>query len=231
MLRGEYYTKDFEEYIENAMRYLDDLEEHVSKHREDLEQDFEFLRWIPKIQKLSPDKLLQEILKFADLYVKNGIDEEYVPTLREQNPEMSNDELAQKIVRMKSLQCGVFGVITGALGVGTLFTTIRGNAKRWKVQIDMVMAIAEVYGYTAELIDVMLIVTGGLAKEELKRAGIEIGEEVTRKAVEKRVTRATMKTIFPKLAPLIGSVISFIIDRPAVRLVGNVAIKYYSGRG
>ena len=221
MLHGGYYTKDFEEYIENAVRYPDERKEHILKIR----------RLLLKIQKLSPDKLLQEILKSADLYVKNGIDEEYVSTLREQNPEMSNDELAQKIVRMKSLQYGVFGVITGALGVGTLFTTIRGNAKRWKVQIDMVMAIAEVYGYTAELIDVMLIVTGGLAKEELKRAGIEIGEEVTKKAVEKRVTRATMKTIFPKLAPLIGSVIDFIIDRPAVRLVGNVAIKYYSGRG
>ena len=91
---------------------------------------------------------------------------------------------------------------------------------------------------------------GNAAKEALKRFGIETSKAITKKVVQKYITREVMKRIwkvigrkiitkagqksltsFTKMIPLVGAPVGFFFDWISARVVGKCAIKYYSGRG
>lgn len=95
-----------------------------------------------------------------------------------------------------------------------------------------------------------LIRAGDAAKEALERFGIEVGKEVTKRAVQKHITRNVMVQIwkylgrkvitkageksltsFTKTVPLVGAPVGFAFDWSAARVVGSNAQKYYSGGG
>jgi hypothetical protein len=181
--------------------------------------------------------------------------EEYVAKLRAQNPGITDDDLAWKIVRRKSFKSGLVGAATGVGGLIVLPLTIPADLIAcWRIQITMAVAIACVYGHTAKTTDlktdILLILAGDAAKEALKRVGIEVGKSVTRKAIERVITRQVMVKLwavvgqkiitkagqksmvsFMKMVPLVGAPIGFAFDWPATYLVGRNAVKYYSGRG
>jgi len=179
----------------------------------------------------------------------------YVDKLRAQNPTLSNDELARKIVGRKSHKNGLVGAATGIPGLLALPVTIPTDlVASWKIQINMALCVAYVYGHTSQTTDIRtdiyLILAGDAAKEALKRAGIAIGKEVTKRTISKYVTREVMKKIwgvlgrkiitkageksltsFMKLVPLVGAPVGYAFDWGAARVVGRNAIKYYSGKG
>ena len=82
----------------------------------------------------------------------------------------------------------------------------------------------------------------------MKRFGIEVSKSVTKKAIEKYITRDVMVKIwkivgqkiitkageksltnFMKMVPLVGAPVGFTFDWIATRAVGKIAIKYYKG--
>lgn len=174
----------------------------------------------------------------------------YVDKLHEQNPGISDDDLARKIVSRKSLKNGLVGAATGVGGLITLPVTVPSDlVASWRIQATMAFSIAYVYDYTPDKTDIYLIMAGDATKELLKRVGIEVGKEVTKKAMQKYITREVMKKIWKivgrkiitkageksvtsitKWVPLIGAPIGFGFDYAAARTVGHFAIKYYSGR-
>lgn len=116
----------------------------------------------------------------------------------------------------------------------------------------MAFSIAYIYGHTKDTTDLKtdlyLILAGDSAKEALKRFGIEVSKSVTKKAVDKYITREIMVKIwkvvgrkiitkageksltsFIKLVPLVGAPVGFAFDWGATRAVGGLAIKYYKG--
>ena len=179
----------------------------------------------------------------------------YVNKLRNQNPGISNDALARKIVSRKAHKNGLVGAATGIPGILALPVTVPADLfASWRIQINMAICIAYVYGHTARSTDlktdVYLILAGDAAKEALKRAGIEVGKELTKRAVSKYVTRQVMKhigsvigrkiitkageksmTSFMKIVPIIGAPVGYGFDWAAARVVGRNAIKYYRGDG
>jgi hypothetical protein len=179
----------------------------------------------------------------------------YVSTLRRQNPGISDDELARKIVRRKALKNGLIGAVTGVPGVLLLPVTVPADLiATWKIQVYLTLCTAHVYGHdssTTDLkTDIFLVLAGDSAKEALKRFGIEVGKAVSKKAVDKYVTREVMVQIwkvvgrkiitkageksltsFSKLVPIVGAPIGFAFDWTATKVVGANAIKYYSGGG
>ncbi len=181
--------------------------------------------------------------------------ETYVTKLRDQNPGIDPDDLARKIVRRKSFKNGLVGAATGVGGILTLPVSVPGDLiASWRIQVFMACSVAYAYGHTPETTDlktdVYLILAGDAAKEALKRVGIEIGKQVTKKAVERYITREVMKKIwrvvgqrvitkagqksltsFTKMVPLVGAPIGYVLDYSAARSVGHFAIKYYSGQG
>ena len=178
----------------------------------------------------------------------------YVDKLREQNVGITNDKLAKKILDRKAFKSGLMGAITGVGGLVTLPVAVPADlVVTWRVQATMACAIAYVYGHTPETTDlktdIYLILAGDSAKEVLKRFGIEVSKAVTKKAVDKYITREVMKKIwavvgrkiitkageksltsFVKMIPLVGAPVGFAFDWLTTRAVGVTAIKYYSGR-
>lgn len=195
--------------------------------------------------------------KIVDFMIKSGQQDvcRYVDQLQSQNPALSANDLAKKIVRRKSTKNGLVGAVTGLGGLITLPVAVPVDvALSWKIQIFMILAIAHVYGHDCKSMDmktdIFLILAGDSAKESLKRVGIEISKEVTKKAVNTHVTREVMKKIwkivpqkiitkageksmtsFVKMVPLVGAPVGYGFDWAASRIVGKNAIKYYSGGG
>ncbi len=178
----------------------------------------------------------------------------YVEKLRAQNPGITDDALAARIVSRKSLKNGLVGAATGLGGLITLpFSVPADVAMSWRIQASMTLAVAHVYGHTRASTDLKtdlyLVLAGDSAKEALKQLGIQVGKALTRELVERYVTREVMTrvwmvlgeriitkagtrsvTSFMKWVPLVGAPIGFAFDWTATRAVGHFAIRYYSGR-
>lgn len=178
---------------------------------------------------------------------------DYVNKLYEQNPGISSDELAQKILQRKSIKNGLIGAITGIGGLITLPVSIPTDLVcSWRIQASMAFSIAYIYGHTKDTTDLKtdlyLILAGDSGKNALKRFGIEISKNITKKAVDKYITRDIMVKIwkvvgqkiitkageksmisFMKMVPLVGAPVGFVIDWTSSQAVGRIAIKYYKG--
>ena len=124
----------------------------------------------------------------------------------------------------------------------------------WRIQAAMAFSVAYVYGQTMDTADlktdIYIILAGNSAKEALKRLGIEAAKGLTKKAIQKYISREVMVKIwsvvgrkiitkageksltsFMKMVPLVGAPVGFAFDWVATRAVGRFAIKYYSGKG
>lgn len=177
----------------------------------------------------------------------------YVDKLREQNKGISCDELAKKILHRKSIKNGLIGAITGVGGLITLPVSVPADlVSSWRIQASMAFSIAYVYGHTKDTTDLKtdlyLILAGDSAKEAMKRIGIEISKSVTKKAIQKYITRDVMikiwkvvgqkiitkageksLTSFMKMVPLVGAPVGFAFDWFATETVGRFAMSYYKG--
>ena len=194
------------------------------------------------------DTVVDYVISTDSVVIKN-----YVDKLREQNMEITCDELAKKVMKRKSIKNGLVGAVTGLGGIVTLPVSIPADLVcSWRIQASMAFSIAYIYGHTKDTTDLKtdlyLILAGDSAKEALKRFGIEVSKSVTKKAVDKYITRDIMVKIwkvvgrkiitkageksltsFMKLVPLVGAPVGFAFDWGATKAVGGLAIKYYKG--
>ena len=179
--------------------------------------------------------------------------ESYVDKLRSQNPGITSDALAKKILSRKSMKNGLVGAVTGLGGMITLPVTIPTDLIcSWRIQASMAFSIAYAYGHTKDTTDLRtdlyLILAGDSSKEVLKRLGIETTKGVTKKLVDKYITREVMvkiwkyipqkiitkageksATSFMKMVPVVGAPVGFVFDWGATQAVGRVAMSYYRG--
>jgi hypothetical protein len=201
------------------------------------------------------DGKLEVLNKIMDYFTADpNIICSYVKKLREQNSNISTDDLARKIVSRKAIKNGLVGAATGIGGFITMPVTVPADlVASWKIQITTALAIAYIYGHTSSTTDLktdmFLILAGDSAKEALKRLGIEVGKELSKRAIERYVTKEVMikissmigrkiitkageksMTSFMKAVPLIGAPVGFAFDWTATRALGHFAIKYYSGK-
>lgn len=206
--------------------------------------------------KLPPIELLQKTLEDVMDFVISTDSvtiENYVETLHKQNPSISPDELAKKVMNRKSFKNGLVGAITGLGGFITIPVTVPADLVcTWRIQASMAFSIAYIYGHTKDTTDLKtdlyIIMAGDSAKEALKHFGIEVSKGITKKAVNKYVTRDIMvkiwkvipqkiitkageksMTSFMKMVPVVGAPVGFVFDWVATKAVGKVAIHYYRG--
>jgi hypothetical protein len=195
---------------------------------------------------------LQKILDYVIDVDSNAI-RGYVDNVKRQHPGLSERDLARKIVSKHALKNGLLGAATGVGGLITLPVMVPADVVgTWRIQAAMVYAIAHVFGHTQETADFKtdfyIILAGDAAKEALKRLGIAVGQAVTKRAVQRLVTREVMKKVWAissrqivtkagtksatnllKWVPLVGIPVGFIFDWTATRAVGKYAIYFYGG--
>lgn len=173
---------------------------------------------------------------------------EYVAQLRAARPLADADELAAGVVSRRALKAGGIGAITGLGGLVILPVAIPANlVGTWRVQVTMLAIIAEIYEAEFEVDDFFLVLGGSAAVEAMKQLGVLVGKDVTKRMVEKHVTRETMKQInrvvsrqiltkageksamsFMKMVPLVGAPVGFAFDWTATRAFGKAGILYYA---
>jgi len=175
----------------------------------------------------------------------------YVEQLKKLNPGISPEALCRKVISKKSLKAGGIGTITGMGGIISTPITMPANIYyTFKLQAQVVLAIAYIYGWDIEdediITDILLVLGGHGAYQSLKMGGIKIGTELSKKAVNKYITKEIMKKInsvitkkiitkageksltnFMKLIPLLGAPVGFSLDYIATNIVGKNAIKFY----
>lgn len=208
-----------------------------------------------KIKAPTSAELQQSLEKVMDCVIStdSASIKEYVDRIGRQNPGISSDELAKKVLSRKAMKNGLVGALTGVGGLATLPVAVPTDLVcSWRIQASLALSIAYIYGYTGDgadlKTDIYLIMLGDSMKEALKRCGIEVSKEVTKKAINKYITRDVMKKIwkvvgqkiitkageksmtsFMKMVPLAGAPIGFAFDWTSAQAVGKVAIKYYRG--
>lgn len=177
----------------------------------------------------------------------------YVENLRRLNPGIDSIELAKKIISRRSLKAGGVGAVTNIGGIITLPISMPTDLYlSFRVQIRMVLAIAYIFGWDINdreiATDVLLVLGGNGAMEALSGAGIKIGQEFAKKAVNKYINREVMKKInrvisrkiitkageksltsFAKLVPVVGAPIGGTINWLGTQAVGKTALQFYKG--
>lgn len=113
-----------------------------------------------------------EIVMNHVISTDSTIIENYVNKLYEQNPGISYDELARKVLHRKSIKSGLIGAITGAGGLITLpFSIPTDLVCSWRIQASMAFSIAYIYGHTKDTtdlkMDLYLIIAGDCGREVL----------------------------------------------------------------
>ena len=176
----------------------------------------------------------------------------YVDQLRRENPDLNADELAKLVVSRKALKNGCVGAF-GSLG-GAFALPVAVPAEwlaTWRIQANMALAIAYVYGHTLEdrdlKSDILLIMAGDAAISSIKDLGIEFTQRVTRNAIQAYLTEEALKKLvatLPKviigrttrkasqrimrLVPIASAPVGFAFDYAAAKAIGKAAIAYYS---
>lgn len=171
--------------------------------------------------------------------------------LQQAHPELTRDQVAQRLVQRYALRCGAVGAVTGMSGLPALGVT--GPASLMSalaLQVRMVLAIASVYGHTPRTrdfeTDVLLIMAGDAAKEVAKRVGVDASRELAYRSLHRWAAQRTLRRLAepptgpvvvvgtPRSAaaarrflPLVGAPVGFGMDWAYARAVGQRAIAYY----
>lgn len=204
-----------------------------------------------RIQKWSEEliQILKRTVEKEAVYIG-----EYVDQLRRLNPRISNEQLARKIISRKSLKAGGIGAAFNVGGLITMPITMPVDLYYcFRIQARMVLSVAYVYGWDirseSTATDILLVMAGNAGINALRKAGIKIGEEFAKKAVQKFVTREVMKRInkilsrkiitkagaksftsFAKLVPIVGAPIGGGFNYVGTLTIGKLALKFYKGR-
>lgn len=155
-----------------------------------------------------------------------------VSTLREENPTLSNDELADILIKRKCYSTGAVGAISSSIsiipGVGSVVAMTFGAAAdismTFKQQAELVMEIATLYEHqlsASERRSAILLVTGvGAGSQHLATKG---GEQIAKKATEQLAAQTIAKAI-----PFIGVGVSAGSNILTTYLIGQRAKAYFS---
>ncbi len=178
--------------------------------------------------------------------------------LRLQNPNITDNQLARKVVKRASIKNGVLGFATGIPGGIAMPVTIPTDVLvSWRIQGTMAYSVAYIFGYTHDnsdlRTDMYIILAGDGAGEVLRQAGIASAKLITKKVVERYTARKAaegmVRAFAPivarqvavntgkqvvkrgpsKLIPLIGGPVGAVWSWTQARAIGEFAIKYYSG--
>lgn len=210
------------------------------------------------IHKLSEEQIQKWSVEFLAL-LKSTIEQEathiveYVCHLQELNEGIDRESLSKKIISRRSLKSGCIGVICGLGGFITMPITMPSDMYfTFRIQARMMLAIAYIYGWNIHCkdtsTDILLLMGGNASVNALKNIGIKMGQEYTKKTVQKHITREVMKKInkiisrkiitkageksfvsFAKLVPVVGAPIGGAFDFFGTQAVGRTALRFYKG--
>ena len=143
-------------------------------------------------------------------------------TLQQEYPNLSREELLNKIIHQQAIRSGIIGAITGFGGFATLLIGLPIDVyTSLRIQSAVVELIAYAYGKQHS----------NALEQHIKTSLVMTGSQ--------RVTKITIDTLmsilarllgktFAKLIPVLGAVVSFGVNYVMTRGTGRVAREYYA---
>lgn len=190
---------------------------------------------------------LEDLLNAAIARIR-GLVEADVERVRRRRPGLGPDELARALVKRGTRRVGAASFATGFGGAPTIAVNVTSVLT---LQAGTVLAVAAAYDEldSPDLRqDLVLILAGNSAVVALRGFGVAAANDMGKRWVQRNVTRETMKqvnkvvsrkiltkagekslTSFVKLVPVAGAVVGYTLDRSYTRVLGESAIRYYSG--
>jgi uncharacterized protein (DUF697 family) len=155
-----------------------------------------------------------------------------VGDLRTKYPDVTNPVLVEHLIRQRCLQAGAVGAVTSGTatipGLGTVATLVFGVATdvrmTYKIQSELVLEIAAVYGREISLDDkryIVALVTGmsAGANQVIRKAGAELAAQASKRLAQ----RAFVKSI-----PVLGIAASAGVNMLSTYGIGRRAQAYFS---
>lgn len=192
-----------------------------------------------QIQKWSEELLviLKQTIEKESVYV-----EEHVNHLKKLNPNISNEDLAKKIISRKSLKAGEIGALCGVGGLLTLPITMPADLYYcFKIHALTILSIAYIYGWNIHdedaITDVLLVLGASTEVDAARYTGIKVGQDLAKDAIlNKFVTKEMMREIsrkiiikagkrsfmrFAKLIPIVGAPVGAGLNYSETKAIGK----------
>ncbi|WP_066634908.1 hypothetical protein [Desulfolucanica intricata] len=174
--------------------------------------------------------------------------ENKIVKLKKRNDSLALEEMAQILIRSKAYKCFILGFIVSlpALvpGLGTVFALLGG------IVVD-IMVLG--YLFTELILEIAALYNRNLDTKDTVREAVwvfisAVGSDIVGRGLNKSVvfsmsaasylklvrqlfwtlgTRVTGKSIFTRVIPLFGALISGTVNYTTARLIGNRVLKYY----
>lgn len=141
--------------------------------------------------------------------------------LKAKKPNISKDELVKKIVNKQAFKCGVVGAVTGFGGFVTLPITLPIDLLLTaRYQATMVSFIAQVHGFENSIENKAATYAVMTGSTELSKATTTIFRKYAPRFIGKS---------FSKLIPVLGALISFLVNYFMTRSMAKAANIWYQG--
>jgi hypothetical protein len=171
-----------------------------------------------------------------------------IENLKNEAPELSAAELAQKLIRTSSFKCSLLGVVVAlpALipGLGTAVAFIGGIIVDITVMsyllANLILEIAAIYNRNLEVNDtlreavwVFAMAVGSdavgrkLSRTLVARLSSASYTNYLRKLMWLLGARITRKSVFMRIIPLLGALIAGVVNYTSSNLIGKRALNYY----
>ena len=157
-----------------------------------------------------------------------------------------DDRRVAALVRWETAKNFTTGFLTGLGGFVTLPVAVPSAlAASWVLQARMSGAIARIYGHDLDAertrTSILLSLAGDVARQAMKDLGLDVGDRLTRRAVEQIPGRALVEVNkrigtkllaevgqrvalrFPRAVPVFGGVVGGSLDAMVCRKVGSTA--------
>ncbi|MEL6408106.1 MAG: EcsC family protein [Chloroflexota bacterium] len=189
----------------------------------------EFLRWFFLLGCVLPTVILLvlgiALFYFGQKWVGDFVDpdleklEAKLKAFKEEDPDITDQELISKVVHQEAFKCGVVGAITGFGGFVTLPIAIPVDmVLTARYQATMVSFIAKINGYEESLENKMTtyaIMTGSTELSKLTIAAL--------KSYAPRIIGKSLS----KLIPFLGAVLGFIVNYTMAQSLARAAQAWY----
>lgn len=192
-------------------------------------EDVSFLQWVFLLGCVLPAVVLVVLtvvlFYFGQKWVSDFVDpdlaklEAKLEAFRKEDPNITDQELIDKVVHQEAFKCGVVGAVTGFGGFVTLPIAIPVDmVLTARYQATMVSFIAKINGYEESLENKMTTYAIMTGSTELSKLTV---------ATMRRFAPSIIGKSLSKLIPFFGAILGFVVNYTMARSLARAAQAWY----